>query len=492
MLFDKPLYLLFLALVTFVYWRLPWRGQNRFLLVASYVFYGWWDLRFLGLMAASTLVDYTLAVRIDRAREPATRRAYLVLSLAMNFAFLGCFKYCDFFIDSLAHVAALLGLGPDRVRLLAILLPPGISFYTFQAVAYMVDVYQRKLPPARSLVDYALFISLFPHLIAGPIQRPSHLLPQLQAPRELDRGKVFDGLMLIVTGLFRKCVIADNCALLANAVFDGRFGHLTLPVVLIGVYAFAWQIYGDFSGYSDIARGSAQLLGFHFAVNFRQPYLATTLSDFWRRWHISLSTWLREYLYIALGGNRRGERRTYANLLTTMLLGGLWHGANWTFVLWGGLHGLGLAVARWRQRGRGDAPLPLPVAAKGWPARVAIFHFVCLGWLFFRANTAGDAFAILAALRHWDWRPEYLTALQFLALFSLPLFLLDLRMARHAEEYPFENGARDRGRALTAAVTAIPLRKASYRRRIAVAICALLIVALFAGSNPNAFLYFQF
>ena len=227
---------------------------------------------------------------------------------------------------------------------LAILLPPGISFYTFQEVAYIVDVYNRRLKPAKSLMDYALFISLFPHLIAGPIQRPSHLLPQVQNERKFNGDRFFSGLMLILSGLFRKCVIADNCALLANAAFAGKLGEPSLPVVLLGTYAFAWQIYGDFSGYSDIARGSAQLLGFHFMVNFRQPYLATSLQDFWRRWHISLSTWLRDYLYIPLGGSRGGEAKTNRNLMTTMLLGGLWHGANWTFVLWGGIHGVGLAV----------------------------------------------------------------------------------------------------------------------------------------------------
>ena len=346
MLFDSPAFVVFLIVVVLLYWRLNRRWQNIFLLAASYFFYGWWDWRFLLLMAGSTSVDYLIAKKIPGLSSPGQRRALLILSLAVNFSFLGFFKYFNFFVQSFAALLSTVGFHNVPTSLLRILLPPGISFYTFQEVAYIVDVYKGKLQPSDSLIDYALFISLFPHLIAGPIQRPNHLLPQVQRERTLKWDKLFDGLMLILFGLFQKCVIADNCALIANAAFNGYLGAATLPVVLLGSYAFAWQIYGDFAGYSNIARGAAQLLGFHFMVNFRQPYLATTLQDFWRRWHISLSSWLRDYLYIPLGGNRKGERRTYGNLLTTMLIGGLWHGANWTFVVWGGIHGGVLAIER--------------------------------------------------------------------------------------------------------------------------------------------------
>ena len=307
MLFDTPVYFLFLTLVVCLYWRLQRRAQNVFLLVCSYIFYGWWDWRFLFLIGASTLVDYVLALRISSESHASRRKFYLIVSLLMNFGFLGFFKYFNFFIDSFTRVAGLFGPVDRPGPYLAIILPAGISFYTFQAVAYVVDVYSGKLAPTRNIVDYALFISLFPHLVAGPIQRPNHLLPQVQNSRRFEPHAFFNGIMLIITGLFRKCVIADNCALLANGVFGGQFGEPNLAVLLLGAYAFAWQIYGDFSGYSDIARGSAQLLGFHFMVNFRQPYLSVGLSDFWRRWHISLSTWLRDYLYIPLGGNRKGE-----------------------------------------------------------------------------------------------------------------------------------------------------------------------------------------
>lgn len=464
MLFDTPVYFLFLAIVVVSYWRLSRRGQNVLLLGASYFFYGWWDWRFLGLILLSTVVDYFCARVIDRSDRPSRRRAALLISIALNLGFLGYFKYCNFFVDSFAALTDALGL-PVAKTTLQILLPPGISFYTFQSIAYIVDVYHRRLQPADSLVDYALFISLFPHLIAGPIQRPSHLLPQVQATRAFDTERFYDGLQLIAMGLFRKVVIADNCALLADAAFSGRLGEPNLAVVAIGAYAFAWQIYGDFSGYSDIARGSAQLLGFHFMVNFRQPYLATSLQDFWRRWHISLSTWLRDYLYIPLGGSRYGAARTYRNLLVTMLLGGLWHGANWTFVIWGGIHGLGLSIERGaRQVTHGVTSV--------WISRVLVFHLVCLSWVFFRAPSVQDAFALLAGLGRIEWLPEYGTASMFLAAFAIPMFLVDLVNERRGEEYLF--------------------MRRSATTRAAVAMSLALVAVVFAGSSANAFIYFQF
>ena len=296
-------------------------------------------------MIVSTTLDYLIAHRIEDMANATRRKTFLIASLALNFAVLGFFKYFNFFADSTVHALEAIGFHNVPYQVLAIVLPPGISFYTFQEVAYIVDVYKGNVRAARSFVDYGLFISLFPHLIAGPIQRPSHLLPQVQHPRVFESATFYDGVMLILMGLVRKTVIADNCAHLANAAFTGRLGNDGWATA-IGVYAFAWQIYGDFSGYSDLARGSAKLLGFDFMVNFRQPYLAVNLQDFWRRWHISLSTWLRDYLYIPLGGNRGSEAKTHRNLVVTMLLGGLWHGANWTFVVWGAIHGVGLSIER--------------------------------------------------------------------------------------------------------------------------------------------------
>jgi alginate O-acetyltransferase complex protein AlgI len=468
MLFDTPVYLIFLAALVLVYWRLKHRRQNLFLLGASYFFYGWWDVRFLLLMMGSTAIDFLIARRIGAAAEPAKRRALLTVSLVINFGILAIFKYFNFFADSLSSTLGLMGVTHLSRYVLQIVLPPGISFYTFQEVAYIVDVYKRKIEPADSLLEYALFISLFPHLVAGPIQRPDHLLPQVQRPRALNHEAFFDGCMLIVSGLFRKCVVADQCAIIANAAFEGRFGH-NAPAAVIGVVAFAWQIYGDFSGYSDFARGSAQLLGFHFMVNFRQPYLAMSMQDFWRRWHISLSTWLRDYLFIPLGGSRTGKWMTYRNLMFTMLLGGLWHGANWTFVIWGGIHGAALSVERlW-------IGIALPETERigmRWVKRIGVFGVVCFAWIFFRAPSLATAAATYRDLARWEWRPTYATALLVLAAVAGIALLLDLRMERHREEYAFQ--------------------RLPEPQRIVVACTLLIAVIMFSSLESSAFIYFQF
>jgi D-alanyl-lipoteichoic acid acyltransferase DltB (MBOAT superfamily) len=472
MCFDTPVYFAFLVIVVLVYWQLDRSKQNILLFIASYFSYGWWDWRFLSLIFISSVVDYFAARYVAKSNDPIRRRLLLSLSLILNFGFLGFFKYFNFFADSFAAGATALGLPPLSIAAMRILLPPGISFYTFQAVAYIVDVYHRKLEPAESFIDYALFISFFPHLVAGPIQRPQHLLPQVQKPRHWDGESFFSGLMLIATGLFRKCVIADNCAMLANAAFSGAMGRPSLGVVLIGTYAFAWQIYADFSGYSDIARGSAQLMGFHFMVNFRQPYLAVSLQDFWRRWHISLSTWLRDYLYIPLGGNRKGEARTFSNLMATMLLGGLWHGANWTFVIWGGIHGSGLAIERALTRRREALPSQLSFLRK-WVARIVLFHFVCLAWIFFRASGFHAALAFLGGIQHLEFGPRFVPAVLFLTAFTLPLFCLDLALEQRNEEYLFESSP-------------------GVRPRFAAALGFLMILLLFSANSSSAFIYFQF
>jgi alginate O-acetyltransferase complex protein AlgI len=473
--FDTAVYAIFLTLIVIAYWQLGWRRQNVLLLAGSYIFYGWWDPRFLGLIALSTIVDYYSARVIARSADTHRRKLLLTLGLSLNLGFLGAFKYFNFFMDSFAVALESLGFHDVPTGTLRVLLPPGISFYTFQEVAYLVDVYKRKIEPAESLVDYALFISLFPHLIAGPIQRPSHLLPQVQRPRRFDDEAFLSGLGLILTGLFRKCVVADSCALLANAVFSGRMGPPNIATVALGTYAFAWQIYGDFSGYSDIARGSAQLLGFHFMVNFRQPYLATSLQDFWRRWHISLSTWLRDYLYIPLGGNRNGERQTYRNLMLTMVLGGLWHGANWTFVVWGAIHGAGLAAGRAVRQAFGLADKTEDeslTSAACWLRRVVVFHLVCLTWVFFRANSVTEALHLLGGLTLFEWRPEYGIAFRFLALFSVPLFVVDLLNETRDEEYVFE--------------------RSYYPWRVATGLALMAVITLFSANQANAFIYFRF
>jgi D-alanyl-lipoteichoic acid acyltransferase DltB (MBOAT superfamily) len=469
MLFDTPVYLLFLLLVVLVYWRLGFRWQNRLLLVASYFFYGWWDWRFLLLMVGSTVMDFVIARAIEDTTNPKKRKALLIASLVLNFSILGFFKYFNFFLDSTVHALDVVGFNHVPRSFLSIILPPGISFYTFQEVAYIVDVHAGRIKASRNFVEYGLFISLFPHLIAGPIQRPSHLLPQVQKPREFSPVAFRDGCMLILMGFLRKAVIADNCAHLANAAFGGAFGNNGWAT-LIGCYAFAWQIYGDFSGYSDIARGSAQLLGFHFMVNFRQPYLATSLQDFWRRWHISLSSWLRDYLYIPLGGSRVSSPKIYRNLLITMILGGLWHGANWTFVVWGALHGAVLSVER-LIFGKSTVVVE-PSGARKLARQLLTFHIVCLSWIFFRAESVSDAFRMIRSLGNFQWSSEYGAAWLFLAVLVGLGLAMDLQMEYSGGEYVFQN------------------RSPVFAFGAAVA--AMLILILFSAGGNHAFIYFRF
>src|SRR5215472_13140505 len=477
MLFDSPAFIAFLIPVVLIFWRLNHRAQNVFLLLASYFFYGWWDSRFLVLMIGSTTMDFLIAQKIVPERQNPHRRKWFIFSLVLNFTILGIFKYFDFFAGSLVGMLSNLGLHDIPLPLVRIILPPGISFYTFQEVAYIVDVYKGRLEPAKSFVEYGLFVSLFPHLIAGPIQRPGHLLPQVQKERTFDADRFFDGMMLIFSGLLRKCVVADNCALLANAAFGGQFGAPNFWIVLIGTYAFAWQVYGDFSGYSDIARGSAQLMGFHFMVNFRQPFLAHRLQDTWRRWHISLSTWLRDYLYIPLGGSAGGGWKTSLNLFITMVLAGLWHGANWTFVIFGAIHGVVLSVERflWPTAKKPGEPIqPRPVAGflALWAQRILTFNIFCLSLAFFRATSLRAATQFLAGLSNFAWRSEYASAFFMLCLFSVPLFVVDLLLEVSNQEYPFAN--------------------ASYALRTGVAALAMVILAFFSGNTFNAFVYFRF
>jgi D-alanyl-lipoteichoic acid acyltransferase DltB (MBOAT superfamily) len=374
-----------------LYWALPRSARVPLLLIASYVFYGWWDVRFLGLIILSTVVDWYVARRIGAMPDGARRRRWLWVSLAGNLGMLAFFKYWNFFTDSAASLLSEIGVEPN-VPTLRIILPVGISFYTFQTLSYVIDVYRRDLEPERGLMQFALFVSFFPQLVAGPIERAKHLLPQLRnlatSVRVIDWG---GSALLILRGLFRKVVIADGVAPLVNEVFasPGRYGSLT---VAAGVIAFSLQIYGDFAGYTDIARGTARLFGVDLMENFKAPYLSRGFSEFWRRWHISLSTWLRDYLYVPLGGNRGTRWQTYRNLMITMLLGGLWHGAAWGFVVWGGLHGAYLALERWFARDRRDA------TGKATIPVVVVFTVVTLTWIPFRAPNLAHAVEVIQAL----------------------------------------------------------------------------------------------
>ena len=399
MLFPTFTFALFFIVVLTVGWLMPGRRAwwKLFMLAASYFFYAYWDARFVGLIVASTVLNQAAATWLARLQHPGARRAVVSLAVGANLGSLGFFKYAGFFVDSAESALEGLGLAAD-LPLLNIILPVGISFFTFQAISYVLDVYRGDSEPAKPL-DFAVYLAFFPQLVAGPIVRAHELIPQLNEPRTLRRTDFTRAAVLIAAGLFKKMVVASY---LAEALVDDvfafpeRFGSLE---VLLGVYGYAIQIYADFSGYTDIAIGVALLLGIRLPDNFDQPYRAASIQEFWRRWHMSLSRWLRDYLYIPLGGNRGGEWRRDRNLLATMLLGGLWHGAAWTFVLWGVFHGLGLLVER-------RLGLRLP----GIVARLVTFHFVCFGWILFRAESLGAAGSVLARLfSAWSVEPGRLT-----------------------------------------------------------------------------------
>ena len=387
MVFNSIQFAVFFAAVYCLYRVLPHRLQNVMLLLASYLFYSVWDWRFLGLLIGSTVIDFYVARYIAVHADRGTRRRALLLSLVYNLGVLACFKYFNFFSDGLRRVFGLAGWELDPITL-HVILPMGISFYTFMTISYVIDVYRDEIAPETQLVDFALFVAYFPHLVAGPILRASKLLPQITHPRVLTRAQTREGLWLFGWGLFQKMFVADNLAGVVSDVYR-QGADVTGAEVLFATYAFAFQIYGDFAGYSNMARGISKLLGIELNVNFRFPYFVASPQEFWRHWHISLSTWLRDYLYIPLGGNRGSEAKTSRNLLITMVLGGLWHGASWTFVLWGVFQGvaliIGRGIARWGSR-RG---IVISDSLNWRRAALALvmFHVTCYGWLIFRAQS---------------------------------------------------------------------------------------------------------
>lgn len=544
---------LLFAVVIFRYWQLDHRRQNDLLLVASYVFYAFWDYRFLFLILISTVIDFigglgVAGVRLDARRlrklgllvtlsaillwtnirydllwqavltldppaawhalprslrdfyvplgtasaciaygfalqrlyplEKTRRRKYfLTISMVGNLVILGFFKYCDFFIDSFRAMVEGLGLGTPSWTTLGIILPAGISFYTFQAMSYTIDIYRGHTRPTDNFRDFALFVCFFPHLVAGPIMRAHTLLPQVVSPRELKAGAFEEGFFLVMMGLFKKIVIADNMAAISNAVFNrfqnGDFASVTGPEVLIGIYAFAFQIYGDFSGYSSIARGISKWLGFDLIINFHTPYLAVSPSDFWRRWHISLSTWLRDYLYIPLGGSRFGELKTYRNLMVTMLLGGLWHGANWTFVVWGLYHGAILCLFR-LLRISDDIPRDSLATHAHWLTRVFImFHLTCVGWLLFRADSFGTVWRMSSlALTNLEVTSFAMASLIMIMFYCAMMFVLEWLL----------DGEQGLGR----------LFRSNWLARAPVYTYLLFMIVVFNAGQTYEFIYFQF
>jgi alginate O-acetyltransferase complex protein AlgI len=396
LIFPTTTFAVFFSIVLVASWLLMPRPRiwRLFVIGASFVFYADWDWKFVFLLAFSILWNQAVGVGIHRLTVQSQRKALLALGLAGDLGVLGYFKYYNFFVSSghnlLAYVDGGFPLGTRQI-----VLPVGISFFTFMAISYIMDIYRRDLEPV-SLTKFGAYLSFFPHLVAGPIVRGSELLPQLETPRDPSRVDTSRAFYLIATGLFKKVVIANYLSThIVDAVFGAPVQHSSLET-WVAVYAYAVQIYADFSGYTDMAIGLALLLGFKFPQNFDSPYTAVSIQDFWRRWHMTLSRWLRDYVYIPFGGNRKSEPRTYMHLLATMLLGGLWHGAAWTFVVWGGMHGLWLAIGRFRrERGWADDAVRGVVR---WRRRIITFHLVCLAWIFFRADSFGTAWDVIKRL----------------------------------------------------------------------------------------------
>jgi D-alanyl-lipoteichoic acid acyltransferase DltB (MBOAT superfamily) len=385
--------------------------QNLLIVIASYVFYGWWDWRFLSLIAFSTLVDYSVGIRLGIEQNQLKRKILLWTSIIVNLGFLGFFKYYNFFLDNFTQAFSFLGRDIS-VSSLNIILPVGISFYTFQTLSYSIDVYKGKLKPTKDIIAFSAFVSFFPQLVAGPIERATNLLPQFYKSRKFDYDKAVDGMRQILWGLFKKVVIADNAAVFANLIFNNSADY-SGSTLLLGAIFFSFQIYGDFSGYSDIAIGTSRLFGFDLMRNFHFPYFSRDIAEFWRRWHISLASWFRDYLYIPLGGSRGSTWMKVRNIFIIFLVSGFWHGANWTFIVWGVLNALYFLPLLLAKKNRNYLG---PVAEdKVWPnikeasMMIGTFGLTVLAWVFFRAENVGHGFSIIS---------EILSS----SLFSLPAF----------------------------------------------------------------------
>ena len=473
MLFNTPQYFVFLAATLVAYYSLPCRRQNVLLLVLSYIFYGTWDWRFLGLLWVSTVIDYAAGLSIDAARQrhrPRAMRTALALSVGSQLAILGFFKYYNFFADSAAALLARAGVHPS-LPLLSVVLPVGISFYTFQTMSYTIDIYRGAFAPTRNVVDFALSVAFFPHLVAGPIQRARSLIVQIERPRAVSVDCWERGLTLFAIGLIRKVAIADSAGALADAYFAHPASYASVPLAC-GLFLYGFQIYNDFAGYSEMARGSANLLGFDLMRNFRHPYFARNVSDFWQRWHISLSTWLRDYLYIPLGGNRRGPLRTKLNLIITMLLGGLWHGASWNFVVWGGLHGTYLVgYHSWKSwRVRRGIPDRQPSAVASVASALVVYVLVTFTWLFFRSHDTATTWAYLSGLFSFTAGGE--GAVVPVLVLALMTLCIDVPQALADNEHML--------------VEWRPAARAAF-------VAAALLVLLFSGQIASEpFIYFQF
>jgi len=482
MVFNSVVFLFFLTIVLATYYRSRHRIQNVILVIASYVFYGWWDWRFLGLLLFTTFFDYGCARLIDATQNKKHRKWLLAFSMTMNLAVIGFFKYFNFFADGFEKVLTTFGMRAD-LPTLHVILPLGISFYTFLSMSYTIDVYRRHLKAARNPLDFMLYVSFFPHLVAGPIMRAKDLLPQCSHPRVIQSDQVITGIWLCLLGYLKKVVIADRLAPFVDWSFSSGQSPFTDASSWLVLYAFAFQIYGDFSGYSDIARGLSKLMGFELVQNFRAPYLVRNPAAFWRHWHISLSVWLRDYLYIPLGGNHFGSLTTFRNLMITMVLGGLWHGAGIAFLAWGLYHGLLLVIHRaWSSLKSSEADPTSDVAMPDVKASrmgsilagILFFHITCIGWLLFRAGSVPadhSQWAVISSYLNTLWKPPV-----HLSGYTWPVLLLGtLALLLQWKHQAMDHFSQWSGR----------------RQALSVA-ATLTAIASFGVFDGSSFIYFQF
>ena len=483
MLFNSLDFAVFLPIVFVLYWFITKHNlklQNALIIAASYVFYGWWDWRFLSLIIFSTFLDYSIGRRLKNEENQKKRKALLWTSIIVNLGFLGFFKYYNFFLDN--FIAAFSFFGQEiQANSLNIILPVGISFYTFQTLSYTIDVYKKKLEPSEDLIAFSAFVCFFPQLVAGPIERATNLLPQFYKKRTFEYDKAVDGMRQILWGLFKKVVIADNCAEYANLIFN-NYQDYNGSTLLLGAIFFTFQIYGDFSGYSDIAIGTSRLFGFNLMQNFATPYFSRDIAEFWRRWHVSLSTWFRDYLYIPLGGSRGGTWMKVRNTFIIFLVSGFWHGANWTFIVWGGLNALYFLPLLLLKRNRTN----LGVVAEGrmLPSIKELFHvtttflLTVLAWVFFRAINLVEALEILSRIISKDiflipLFPGRIKALQL--IFSIVMLMI------------IEWSAREHKHSLYSIKWLTkPIQLSIYWLLI------ILIYSEYISNSVNQFIYFQF
>ena len=484
MLFNSIDFLIFFPIVFLLYWVFAKNLtlRNIFILISSYIFYGWWDWRFLFLIAISSFVDYYIGKRLGKENDDKKRKLLLFLSLFVNLGFLMYFKYANFFIESFAESFTFFG-SKLQVSTLNIILPVGISFYTFQTLSYTIDIYRRSLKPTNDIISFFAFVAFFPQLVAGPIERASHLLPQFYVTYKFDYKQVRSGFQLMLWGFFKKVVIADRLAILVNEVYNNPDTY-SGPDFIVATLFFTFQIYCDFSGYSDIAIGLARSMGFDLMKNFDSPYFSKSITEFWRRWHISLSTWFRDYVYIPLGGSKRGKYRTYYNLFLVFVISGLWHGAAMTFVIWGAIHGIIIvlekATKKFREKVFIKTQFRKGLVFSGLVSGLITFSIVAFAWIFFRANSFADAQYIISSMFSSEngHRLQELGLSEFNVNLSIVLIVVLLLLEYINKYVNLKAYLNNRN---------VILRWSFYL----VLVCTILLYGVYGDDSPQ-FLYFQF